>query len=432
VRSIPIGARLFAAALAVYCVCPPFTGYDSYYVVPTALSLIHHGTTAVDEFVPNAPEVSRYAVEKAGGHWRNAYPLAVPVLAAPLIAAVDLGTAAIAKVFPGAAARAPHPIIAAFLSHDLIGGRPLVELFCGAFIGATTVWVAWRICLLLLPARQAVWLTLLFAFGTTQWSIASRNLMQHGFSILLLTLAVYLAILARQRPRLIAWAAVPVALSFTVRPSNCIAVVVFSLYVAIHYRRELPRYLAFAAPVVVLFFGYNLLVLGRVLPHYFVTSPSRYPPLLGLAMNLVSPARGLLVYMPIVLFAVAGMWTAWRTRWLFPLSAYLAAIPIAHMFFIAPYWAGHCFGPRYFCDMTPFFLLFLIPAILWWTKAPPGGTRQAAAAVFVVLALWGVFVNLRGATSIAVNQWSAVPVSVDEAQWRVWDWNDPPFLRGLR
>jgi glucokinase len=35
------------------------------------------------------------------------------------------------------------------------------------------------------------------------------------------------------------------------------------------------------------------------------------------------------------------------------------------------------------------------------------------------------------ATSIAANQWSATP-NVDKAKWRVWDWSDPPFLRGLQ
>lgn len=422
--SISTGARLFAVALAVYSVCPPFSGYDSYYVVPTALSLIRHGTTAVDEFVPSSPAPAWYAREKVGARWYNYYPVAVPVIAAPLIAAIGAGTWVVAKAFPGAAAAAPHPVIGAFLSNDLIGGGAIVELLCASLFGAAGVWVMYAIFARLLPARWATGLALLFAFGTTQWSIASRNLMQHGLSILLLAIAIYIAVLARDRPRLIAWAAVPLVLSFTVRPSNFIALVVFTVYVAIHYRRELPRFLLFAAPVAAIFFAYNLTVLGRVFPKYFVTSPGRYPPLAGFAVNLVSPSRGLLVYMPVVLFAVAGMWLAWRKRWLFPAAPYLAAVPVLHMFLIAPLWAGHCFGPRYFADMTPFFFLFLIPLA--------SRLRGPAFAAFVVLALWGVFVNFRGATSVAVIEWSATPVSVDEAQWRVWDWSDPQFLRGLR
>lgn len=422
-RSIPAGARLFAVALAVYSVCPPFSGYDSYYVVPTALSLLRHGTTAVDEFVPSSPAAAWYAREKVGEHWYNYYPVAVPVLASPLIAVISGVTWTIAKVFPGAAAKAPHPVISAFLSNDLIGGRAIVELLCAALIGAAGVWVMYAIFARLLPARWATGLTLLFAFGGPQWSTASRNLMQHGLSILLLSIAIYLAVLALERPRAVAWASVPLALAFLVRPSNFIAVAVFTLYIAIHYRRELLRYVLFAAPIAVIFFAYNLTVLGRVFPKYFVTSPGRYPALLGFAANLVSPSRGLLVYLPVVVFAIAGVWLGWRRKWLFPAAPYLAAIPVAHMFLIAPLWAGHCFGPRYFADMTPFFFLFLIPLA--------GRLRGPALVAFVALALWGVFVNFRGATSVAAQEWSAVPVSVDEATWRIWDWTDPQFLRGL-
>jgi hypothetical protein len=136
--------------------------------------------------------------------------------------------------------------------------------------------------------------------------------------------------------------------------------------------------------------------------------------------------------MPVIVFAGAGMWIAWRSRWLFPLSPYLAVIPLLHWLFIARYWAGHCFGPRYFSDMTPFFFQFLVPAILHWSKTPLSASRRRLAAAFVALAVWGLFVNMRGGSSIAVNQWSAIPVSIDEAQWRIWDWSDLPVLRGLR
>src|SRR5206468_3169777 len=55
--------RIFFIALIVYAVCPPFNSYDSYWTVPTALSLLEHGTTAVDPFVPDSPEISHYALQ---------------------------------------------------------------------------------------------------------------------------------------------------------------------------------------------------------------------------------------------------------------------------------------------------------------------------------------------------------------------------------
>jgi len=72
-----------------------------------------------------------------------------------------------------------------------------------------------------------------------------------------------------------------------------------------------------------------------------------------------------------------------------------------------------------------------MPAILWW-QGSASPLRGTLAGSFLVLAAWGAFVHVHGATSIAANQWSALPVNVDEARGRVWDWRDAQFLRGLR
>jgi hypothetical protein len=449
VRSIPTGARLFAAALAVYCVCPPFTGYDSYYVVPTVLSLIRHGSTAVDEFVPDAPPVSRYAVECVppkgpavdygmaagcpGGHWYNAFPMGVPILAALPVAAIAAGTSAVAALAPATAAAAPHPIIASFLSADLVGGNAIVELLCGALFGALAVWVMYHVLRQLLPQRAAVWVTLLFAFGTPEWSIGSRNLTQHGLTILLLNVSLYIVVAARERPELIRYLAIPLSIAFTVRPSAFIPIVVLTLYVALHYRAEILRYLAWAAPAAGVFFAYYTVVRHSPIPRYYDPEfPDKVAFALGFPMHWVSPSRGMLVFTPVFLFSLLGIYLIWRNRWLYPLSAYIAAIVLLHSLLIARYFGGHSYGPRYFSDMSGLFVFLLVPAVLMWQKVPAGLLRSAAATLFVILALFGVFVHFRGATSIAAIQWSAVPVSVDDAKWRVWDWSDPQFLRGLR
>jgi hypothetical protein len=137
----------------------------------------------------------------------------------------------------------------------------------------------------------------------------------------------------------------------------------------------------------------------------------------------------LLVFTPVALFSIAGMALVIRRRWCWPFAPYAAAIVALHSALICRYWGGHSYGPRYFSDMAPMFVYFLIPAILYWQKMQ-GGARRFSAAAFLILALWGVFVQFRGATSVAANQWSSTP-DVDHAKWRVWDWRDPQFLRGL-
>src|SRR5262249_38659381 len=103
-----------------------------------------------------------------------------------------------------------------------------------------------------------------------------------------------------------------------------------------------------------------------------------------------------------------------------------------HSVVISANWPGHCYGPRYFSDMTGLFVLFLIPAVNWWLETPTGALRTGAAVGFLAFALGGVAVHARGATSVAAYQWNVVPLNVDDAPWRVWDWSDPQFLRGLR
>lgn len=373
-------ALLFLGALLIYSLCPPFTSNDSFYTVPTALAILHHGTTAVDEFVPIAPAASHYAVECVpphgpavsydaangcpGGHWYNAYPLGPSLLALPFIAIIQLIASAISTLFPRAHFLIAQPVISAFLRGDLFGAHQLAELWSAAPIAALSALFVYLTTLRFLPRRQALLLALIFAFGTTQWSTASRSLWQHGPSVLCLALTLYL--LLQPRPE---FAAIPLALSFIARPSNFIAVAVLTVYVAVHHRDRLLRFLACAAPVAALFFLYNLTVLHSLLPRYFHAGVQTSKPWLwGVAMNLVSPSRGLLIFTPVFLFAIAGAALAFTRPFRLPLACYLTVIVLCHAALLGNYWGGHCYGPRYFSDMAPFLIFLLIPAAQYWNK----------------------------------------------------------------
>jgi hypothetical protein len=438
------GARLFLGVLFVYSICPPFTSFDSYWTVPTALSILCRGSTAVDEYAAQAPKESYYAVECvpaqgravpydgncAGGHLYNFYPIGVPVITVPMTAVLKVVTAGTARKFPGHKAGV-HPIIDAFLSGDLVGGRALVELWTASLIGALAAWLQSRILGRFLPRREAVLLALLFAFGTSQWSLASRSLMQHGPSVLCLSITLYLLVRGESDPRMIPLASIPLAMAFVVRPSNFIPVAVLTAFVAIHHRDHLVKYLLWSLVIAIPFFVDNVLERHSLFPTYYhYASAGRMAPGTGMLMNLFSPSRGLLVYTPIAGFSIMGMVLAFRRNWCFPLTPYLAAIVVLHTLFISFYWPGHCYGPRYFADMSPILILFYVPAVIYWRKM----TRPASAllaVLFMLCATWSVFVHARGATSVGAQEWSLLPINVDQAHWRVWDWRDPQFWRGL-
>lgn len=439
----------FLVAWVVFSACPPFTSFDSFWTVPTSLSLVFRGDTNVDEYAAAAPAQALYALECVepgkpavvsaaelppcpGGHYYNFYPLAVPVLAAPFVALMQQGTWLLAPLLEARLPSGLHPAIRSFLTGDLIGGRPLAELWTAAFLAALAAALQFKIAARFLPFRHASLLTLVFAFGTSTWSVGSRSLMQHGPSLLMLTAALYLAVRALENPRLLPVAALPLAAAVTLRPTNAISAAAFTLFAAVHHGRRLPEFLLWSLPVALPFFAYNLSVRNGVLPRYFLTRPQYSLPALaaGLPAHLFSPSRGLFVFTPVYLFSLAGIYFSFRRRWLFPLAPYLAAIPLLHALAVAPWLPGHTYGPRFFTEMAYLLVPFLIPALLEWQRMR-GLLRTAAAVLFLAACLWGGWVHFRGATSVAANAWSATPVNVDQHPERVWDWRDPQFLRGL-
>ena len=231
------------------------------------------------------------------------------------------------------------------------------------------------------------------------------------------------------------YAGLPLAISYTIRPANALAVVLFSLFVLVHYRKQFPRFLLWASPVAAIFIGWNWMTYRALFSSYYQLRPPldfSMTTLRGiseaLAGNLISPSRGLLIFTPLMCFAIYGMWRAWRDRWAAPLGRWLVCLVMLHWLFISLYyqfwWGGHSYGPRLWSDMSPLLVLLLVPA---WEYIHGRTTRW----VFVICLAVSFLIHARGATQWRVNMWNAVPVNVDQHPERVWDWRDPQFLRDL-
>jgi hypothetical protein len=175
----------------------------------------------------------------------------------------------------------------------------------------------------------------------------------------------------------------------------------------------------------------NLTHYGSVLAPYY--EPQRLElsgPLFAeaLAGNLVSPARGLLVYTPLVLLSLWGLVLEARARTFTRLHGFLLAAVVLHWLVISTFphwWAGHSYGPRFFTDLVPYLTFFLVPVVraLGWRGER---TRRPLTATFAVLAL--VSLAIHSASSRRVYQWNSLPVDVDFHPERLWDWKDPQFL----
>jgi hypothetical protein len=284
----------------------------------------------------------------------------------------------------------------------------------------------------------------IFAFGTSAWSTASRGLWQHGPSMLMLTLALYLLLRARDRPALIQYAAWPLVGAYVMRPTNVLSAALLSLYVLRRHRPYALRYVLWGALALAPFVALNLAVYGTPLSRYYRAGIGGLELgdhlLEALAGTLFSPARGLFVFSPVLLFAVPGALASLRGSRRHELHAWLVAVVGLHWVTISAvrsWWGGHAYGPRLFSDVLPYLVYFLIPviAVLWSPRGRErlGGRRHALlAGLFGLTLAVSVVVHGRGALRPHGYAWNGSPVDVDTAPARLWDWRDPPFLRGWR
>jgi len=444
---------VFAVVFSSHSLSPNATPFDSRWTVPTSLSILHEGNTDLDEYLPLLTRDNFYGIECIsttgariypvrsaadcpGGRFYNFYPVAVPILVTPIVFALERGVSAAQSLLAPIAAITPGTVRRAFLYGDMVGGATIVELIIASMIVALASVVMLFVAREFLPLSRSFLVALVFAFCTSAWSTGSRALWQHGPSMLLLSLAILLLVRTAASARTIAVLGVVAAAMFYIRPSNAVAVAALSVFVVAYHRKYLLVYLFGMALVSAAFTAYNISVYGGLLAPYSLVRRSGpagglafHPAFLeALAGHLISPARGLLVYTPLFLLAIGGMFLSPPNDAARRLRPFLIAIVIGHWLLISSFeqWSGgHCYGPRYFSDMTPIFVWFLIPILI-------RAGRPSFAASFVILGTLSFFIHYRGATQWSCMLWNVNPVNVDSHPERIWDWKDPQFLRGIR
>jgi hypothetical protein len=229
--------------------------------------------------------------------------------------------------------------------------------------------------------------------------------------------------------------------------------------------------------------GVNLAVYHQPLSPYYTGGQSfavSGTMAVALAGNLVSPARGLLIFCPLVVLSVAGVVVRWRAGELTAFWKALAVLPVLHWIVISAFkhwWGGDSYGPRFFTDLVPVFVVLALPAVevlAGWLAptavaaapsggaAPPGGAesasigtgsttevvgtgavgptapasrlrwRRALVALTIAALVWSVAVEAQGAILRSAWCWNNEPVEVDAHPSNLWNWSDPQFARGIR
>ncbi len=154
----------------------------------------------------------------------------------------------------------------------------------------------------------------------------------------------------------------------------------------------------------------------------------------GAAGTLVSPSRGLFIFTPWAALALGlAPWSARRLKTI-PLVPWVLWGLLPYFLLLSQYavwWAGFCFGPRYWTDAIPL-LAILLACGLAWSRSRSPLLRLA----FTLTILFSFALQALGAWFYP-SSWNLLdahgsPANIDTHHERLWDWSDSELTRILR
>lgn len=397
----------------------------------TAVHIAKHGTVFLDRLREYIPYHSLpYYVSEQGGRLVSNYPVFPGVMAVPLVA-----PAAWAGLLPEG-------------ENQLVWGY-LMKL-TGTLYTSLSVLFLYLTLRLLIPLGGAFALAMAYGLGTALWPVASQSLWQHGPSVFWWTVCLHFLLRAameeggetpanpiepkiRSLRVLLLLAGTAAGCAVLCRTVNGIGAAVLCAAVWLRLRGPSPWFIAPAAALAMALIGYNLWVFGSwkggdTVLHSLQWELDRIsggawdtPLPAGLAGQLISPSRGLLIFSPFLAFAAWGAVAARRDerpsrRLILP----MAAAPLLMLLVFSKYsvwWGGNShYGPRYQIETYPFLMLAL--ACAW----PRVRRSRVWLSVFLAALAWSVWVQWVGAFCYP-GGWTVEPVPLWEDKARFWDWS---------
>ncbi len=286
--------------------------------------------------------------------------------------------------------------------------KTIAAIFTAAS-GAVVFLIAARF---LTPLR-ALLVATIFGLGTCAWSLASQALWAQTPMQLLLALGIDQFLRIRDRRAFAASAGLALGCAVAVRSTSVFVLVAIGVYLLTRDRKALALCVAGSLAPIALLAAYNVHYFGSPFvdalmgPGVAIAktgSPDLWstPFWLGAAGLLVSPARGLFVFSPIMILAFVGAYRVLRDRnlpELVPIIA-AAALMMAIRFKWFDWWGGYSYGYRPLMDAIVPLAVLMIPAV---------GTERHGIAwktVVAVLLAWSIGVQWIG-TAYDSQSWDA-------------------------
>lgn len=416
---------IFLITYVIHIISPVTTSTDSAWSFHLAASILQERNTDLDEYRNLINMNIDYRLRLVNGHIYSYYPIATPLLITPIVWLIN-------KAYP---IFYPTDFYTYLEQHEPNTRTAKLEKLIAAGFVALSAVLMYLIGRLYLGTIKSLILTFIFAFSTSMWSTASRALWQHGPSVLFLTCALFLLIRAREKPIYIPWIGLILGYAYLIRPTNSLEVAFFALYIFFNQRKYFLYYIMGIAIVLIPYIIYNWSTYNNIFPPYSYQLFERLATLKvfleALAGTLVSPARGLFVFSSVFLFSLYGAYLRAEQNQLTlsNLDLYLIGILFCHWVITSLFedWGGAwSIGPRYFVDVIPILIYFLIPVFQSNVTAKPAWKY-----IFLVTVFISTFIQFHSSTSIYPFMWNGKPQALVDTPERKWDWGDLQFLRGF-
>ncbi|MBF2067137.1 MAG: glycosyltransferase family 39 protein [Calothrix sp. C42_A2020_038] len=399
-----------------------------------------------DFFCPPATRYSCYFfTESKNGHLVSTYPIGTAIITLPLYIIYYIYLKCI--YYLGSA-----PLDLTSSSFEIY--RVFFEKLTAALITAITVSIFYLSTRIKFSRSVSLLSTFIFAFATNCWMTSSQGLWQHTASNFALVLSLYCLFKANQIGRYqkiwLVIAGVAFGLLPSIRPTSTLYTIAAITYSVFTYRSQsifLFYGLISILPGIIwnwynfsnLTGGYTKMITKH--PPYKVTSNSFTTAFFG---TLISPSRGLLIYSPIVLYSLPGVYKVFQSRAgkdekLIGCMTIAAVILIVSYCF-STYWsAGYSYGPRFMTDILPiacYLIAYFVQDLFTTSKfSTILSSFNFNIITFTVAIVYSLFVQFVGAFGANPGvEWNSLPLIVDkrEYRYRLWSVNDSQIERHAR
>ena len=427
---------LLVVVTAIQVLSPDFQVTDSRMSVPEAYALVYQHTLDLNNVpsVPRALKITHYDIVQVHGRVLPFFPWPPMLFMIPAVVAAETIGIHVGDLRPSGS------------NQTFILEEPTASLL----VGVTAVLIALiaiELAADMIAAGEeertrrrrrlfAISTALVFAFTTSAWSTASRSLWSATPTMLFLTVSLLAALRSRRNVNYLWLLGGALALSFTMRPTAAIAIVVLGAWALLRFRTKVWRAVLAGIAVLIPFTLVSHHYYGSFLPPYWRSTRLGTQQAVSFTdaffAHLVSPSRGLFVYSSLFLLIPLSIWLKKRDGKFCDLDLVSLLIVAGYAITIGVYGStgGSSYGSRFFTEPLPFLMFLWMP--LWFHLVVKADVSKAMRVATIGLVVLSLMTTAPGALTRSAFCWSATPKTITQDPGRMWDFADPQFLRPIR